>query len=146
LKTGELDHSALGLAEGGQLGFLARVSHFWPILLGSLVAFTSGCRPDPAASPEAGGNAGATPSALTAPAPAESLSAGDAAVAVDGDYTAVLAELTQALRKFSFEQKRAPRSFDELVTAGYVTARPTPPPGQKFSVDAKSMQVVLAKP
>ena len=58
---------------------------------------------------------------------------------------AALGELTQALRKYSFEQRRLPKSFSEVVAAGYVKSLPQTPPGRKFAIDAKTVQVVLVK-
>ena len=55
----------------------------------------------------------------------------------------VLSELTQALRKCAVEQRRAPASFDELVTLGYLSAIPTAPAGKKFAI-SKNLQVYLA--
>ena len=40
------------------------------------------------------------------------------------DLTAVLAELTQQVWKFSFDQKHAVASRNELVTAGYLSVVP----------------------
>ena len=57
----------------------------------------------------------------------------------------VLGQLTQGLRKYSFEHRRVPGSFNELVAAGNLGTIPAPPPGKKFAVDPKAMQVVLVK-
>ncbi len=84
-------------------------------------------------------------SPVAAPQPAAAEVPDGPAVA-EADVSAVLAELTQAVRKFAFEQKRTPSSIDELVTGGYIGAKPTAPSGKRFSIDPKSMQVVLAKP
>ncbi|MCS7337321.1 MAG: hypothetical protein NZ739_03675 [Verrucomicrobiae bacterium] len=62
----------------------------------------------------------------------------------ESDPAAVLAELTHALRKFSVENRRVPASLDELLRAGYLRAIPTPPPGKKFAIDPKRVEVVLA--
>ena len=56
---------------------------------------------------------------------------------------AALGELTQALRKYSFEHQRLPKTFSEVVAAGYVKNMPQAPPGKKFEIDAKTVQVVL---
>ena len=61
----------------------------------------------------------------------------------EADVSAVLEEMTQALRKFSFEKKRLPGSIDELVTAGYLGAKPTAPGGKRFTIDPKEARVVL---
>ena len=81
------------------------------------------------------------------PAAASNTAAAPAGPAVaEADLAPVLAELTQAIRKFSFEQKRRPNSLDELVTAGYLGAVPTTADGRRFSIDPKTMQVVVIKP
>src|SRR5437867_1740793 len=65
--------------------------------------------------------------------------------ASDAELAAALGELTQALRKYSFEQRRLPKSLNEVVAAGYVKTMPQAPPGRKFAIDAKSVQVVVVK-
>ena len=57
----------------------------------------------------------------------------------------VLANLTQALRKYSFEHRQVPKTFAEVIAAGYVTAMPQPPVGRKFEIDRKAVQVILVK-
>jgi hypothetical protein len=57
--------------------------------------------------------------------------------------TAVLEELTQALRKYSAERRRVPASLNELVAAGYIQNLPPPPAGQAFAIDAKNVRVIL---
>ena len=67
---------------------------------------------------------------------------------VDPDSTELdvaLAELTQVLRKYSFEHKRVPKTFNEVVAAGYMKSVPQAPPGKKFEIDPKAVQVVLVK-
>jgi len=66
-------------------------------------------------------------------------------VPAEAEREAVLRELTQALRKYSIEHKQAPKTFHELVAAGYVQHLPEAPPGKKFEIDSKTMQVVLVK-
>ena len=56
-----------------------------------------------------------------------------------------LAELTQVLRRFSFEHKRVPKTFNEVVAAGYMKSVPQAPPGKKFEIDPKTVQVVMVK-
>ncbi len=55
----------------------------------------------------------------------------------------VLNELTQAVRKYAAEQRRAPIALDELVTNGYLAAIPSAPAGKKFAIN-KNLQVYLA--
>ncbi len=63
----------------------------------------------------------------------------------DANLETTLAQLTQALRKFSMEHRRVPKSFGEIVAAGYVSGLPQPPRGKQFAVDVKHVQVVLVK-
>src|SRR5204863_2193589 len=63
--------------------------------------------------------------------------------ASEAALNAALMELTQALRKYSFEHQRLPKTIGEVVAAGYVKNMPQPPSGKKFAIDAKSVQVVL---
>jgi hypothetical protein len=60
-----------------------------------------------------------------------------------GNIDKTLADLTQALKKYSFENKRMPRSFSEVIAAGYVQPVPQPPPGKKFEIDPKTKHVAL---
>jgi hypothetical protein len=62
-----------------------------------------------------------------------------------GNAEKALADLTQALRKYSFENRRMPKTFSEVIAAGYVQPVPQPPPGKKFEIDPKTKQVVLMK-
>jgi hypothetical protein len=61
------------------------------------------------------------------------------------DVRATLASLTQIVRKYTVENKHVPASFDELVASGYITALPPAPPGQKFAINPKGVQVILIK-
>ncbi len=116
------------------------MSHRWPFILGCTALFTVGCHKD-AALPVTEASPTPPPIAKGAVTPTESA----AAPIAEADLSAVLAELTQVVRKYSFEQKRLPASFDELVTAGYLAGPPTAPTGRKFSIDPKTMQVVVVK-
>jgi hypothetical protein len=112
----------------------------------------------PASGPQAGqtANAGSAPeqrrlaggSATTDPGTAPtgaSSTAGLGSGASQAELAAALGELTQALRKYSFEHRRLPKTFSEVVAAGYVKDLPQAPPGKKFEIDPKSVQVVLVK-
>ena len=57
---------------------------------------------------------------------------------------ALLKELTQAVRKFSVEQRRVPKNLEELVANGYLPGVPSAPAGKQFAID-KSLQVTLVK-
>jgi len=76
------------------------------------------------------------------PAPAPAVAA-QVAPASTANTDAALANLTQAVRKFSFEQRRMPKSLQEVIAAGYVSPVPQAPPGKKFVLDPKTVQVVL---
>ena len=65
------------------------------------------------------------------------------AAAPEQDLSALLSELTQAVRKFSAEQRRVPASLDDLVSSGYLTQLPSAPAGRKFVIDPKELKVAL---
>ena len=52
-------------------------------------------------------------------------------------------ELTQQLRRYSFEKHKMPENLEELVTAGYLKAVPPAPTGKKYAVDTKRAEVIL---
>jgi hypothetical protein len=56
---------------------------------------------------------------------------------------AIIAELTQTVRKYAAEQRKAPQTLDELVAAGYLSHLPVAPTGKRFGID-KKLQVYLA--
>ncbi len=80
-----------------------------------------------------------------APATEQSAVAATLSNASEAALNAALGELTQALRKYSFEHQRVPKTFSEVVSAGYVKNMPQAPPGKRFEIDAKAVQVVLVK-
>ncbi len=57
------------------------------------------------------------------------------------DLTAILSELTQAVRKYSADQRAVPRSLNELVSAGYLKQVPAAPAGKTFAIDARELKV-----
>ena len=59
------------------------------------------------------------------------------------DMSATLGRLTEAVRRFSMENRRVPTSLSEVVAAGYVNGLPQAPYGKKFAIDPKQVQVVL---
>jgi len=67
-----------------------------------------------------------------------------AAATDEAQLTAALAELTQVVRRYAAEQRRAPKTLEELVTAGYLSQVPTPPPGKQFAINSK-LEVYLTK-
>jgi hypothetical protein len=80
----------------------------------------------------------------------------DAAATVPGNAAAVtpvtdeaaiaamLNELTQVVRRFAVEQRRVPKTLDELAATGYLSRVPQAPVGKKFAID-KNLQVSLVK-
>lgn len=64
-------------------------------------------------------------------------------VAVPADTTAALGVLTQAVRRFSAENRRVPKSLSEVIIAGYVTSLPKAPAGKKYVLNTKRLEVIL---
>lgn len=97
---------------------------------------------------------GAPPNATAEPPhppAAETAAAGPAATAQsqatatqtsETELATALQELTQVVRKYAMEKRKAPKSLEELVTAGYLQQVPQAPAGKKFSID-RSLQVQL---
>lgn len=77
--------------------------------------------------------------------PSNSAESSSAAAISETDMSAVLASLTQVLRKYSFERKQLPATVEEIVAAGYLSAMPPAPAGKKFAIDEKGGKVVLIK-
>ena len=93
-----------------------------------------------AAKPEGTDNTGESTVGETSADPTTSAEA-DAAART----AATLQELTQAVRKYSVEQRRTPKTLEELVTHGYLNQLPDPPAGRQFAI-SKNLQVVLTGP
>lgn len=68
--------------------------------------------------------------------------ASEAAPAQEVDRQATLDRLTQALRKFAAEQRRVPKSLDELVATGYLPELPGAPSGKRYVFD-ENLRVTL---
>lgn len=51
--------------------------------------------------------------------------------------------LTEALQRYNEANGKMPMDFSVLVTAKYLKALPTPPPGKIYALDRPHMQVVL---
>jgi hypothetical protein len=97
-----------------------------------LVSASVGCGKQPAP---------AAPAGDASSAAADANSASDATG--QAQIAAQLSELTQTVRKYSAEHQRAPKSLDELVTAGYLSSIPAAPAGKKFVIN-KDLRVILA--
>jgi hypothetical protein len=81
-------------------------------------------------------------SAPQASAPASEHPASPTA-ASDADMANVLAELSQAVRKYSVEKRQVPATLGEVAAAGYIQNVPQPPPGKSFAIDQKNVKVIL---
>ena len=57
--------------------------------------------------------------------------------ATESDQAQTLERLTQVVRKYAAETRSAPKSLNELVTAGYLPEAPTPPAGKQYVIDAQ---------
>jgi len=115
------------------------------LVLPSLMAVLfTGCGKSPESSRPAPVSATA-PAQDAKPAPGAEQTAAAVAPsdASEAALNAALMELTQAVRKYSFEHQRVPKTVGEVVAAGYVKNMPQAPPGKKFEIDAKTVQVVL---
>jgi hypothetical protein len=70
------------------------------------------------------------------PVSAPNISSASAGANGAADETAkTVARLTQALRKYSAEHQRVPKSLNELVAEGYLSEMPAAPPGKAFTFD-----------
>ena len=102
-----------------------------------------GCGKQPAASPSATEPPPAqAASSPTTPRPEPAAAAAATAPADPTQTTALLGELTQAVRKYSVEQRRVPKDLEELSAQGYLRQVPSAPSGKKFVI-TKNLQVQL---
>ena len=119
-------------------GLIIALTFFFSLLVGG-----SGCGKSHE-SVKSGGTVSAPPAQATQAAESAAPSEVTPIVISDnGDTAAALAQLTQAVRKYSFEHRKVPKTLEEVTSAGYVTAVPQAPAGKKFSFDPKKMEVVL---
>jgi len=104
-----------------------------------MAVLLTGCgkTPDSKSDSSQGEKTGASP-ALERPGTTADSNASEAAL------NAALGQLTQALRKYSFEHQRLPKTLSEMVAAGYLKEMPQAPAGKKFTINEKTVQVVLA--
>ena len=112
-----------------------------PLLAVCCLALLSGCGRQTVKAPDpAGAEAVAVRPAAEQPPTKQSW---DASAAGEAKLAAVLAELTQMVRRYGMEQQSAPRSLQDLVAKGYLGEVPQAPPGKKYSIN-KNLQVYLA--
>jgi len=113
----------LGLTSPGRLVELLHDLRFLPaFFLACFLAFLIGCGKQKTPSPP-----------------------GAEAVSTVDQVSTVLTELTQLVRKYSVEQRKAPKSLDELVAKGYLDSVPQAPNGKRFAIN-KDLQVYLSEP
>lgn len=70
--------------------------------------------------------------------------AGDATLPEAVPMDAILAELTQAVRRFGAERRAVPQGLEELVAHGYLGQLPPAPAGKRFVI-TRDLRVVLEK-
>ncbi len=58
------------------------------------------------------------------------------------EVDALLGELTQATRKFAMDQRRVPKTLEEVAASGYLNQVPSPPPGKRWAID-KELRVYV---
>ena len=114
------------------------------ILASAFIFLLVGCGKHPETSPS-----GPASPAESSPGQTATVAPGTEQARVAGgsetELAAALAELTQALRKYSFEHQRLPKTLSEVIAAGYVKTMPQAPPGKKFEIDPKKVQVTVVK-
>jgi hypothetical protein len=54
-----------------------------------------------------------------------------------------LERLTHLVRRYAIEQQQVPQNLFDLVSLKYLEAVPLAPPGQKFVIDRKKVEVRL---
>ena len=108
-----------------------------------LIAPGTGCRkPATASDPSSSAQPAADNTAPTAEPQQATPQPPPAAATDEAQIAAVLNELTQAVRKFGVEQRRVPKSLEEVAARGYLSSVPPAPAGKKFVID-KNLQVRL---
>ncbi|MBI3875468.1 MAG: hypothetical protein HY300_05825 [Verrucomicrobia bacterium] len=79
-----------------------------------------------------------TPSPATAMPLAPPPSAG-----APGEKDLTLEDMSYAVQAWFTSRGATPKNLQELVKAGFIKKLPTPPPGQEFAIDPKTLRVVL---
>ena len=105
-------------------------SHF---LIACLLALLLGC----------GKQKPSSPAAAEATADSTAKPAGPSAAASEAELAALLSDLTQRVRKYAVEQRRAPMTIEELAAQGYLGSVPAAPAGKRFAIN-KDLKVYLA--
>ena len=118
-----------------------RMSVWVRILTAWLLALGVGCGKQ-AASSAPPAEPMANPTAPTAESASAVPRVESSAAADEAQTAAVLNELTQAVRKYSVEQRRVPKTLEEVLAKGYLSRVPPAPAGKRFAID-KNLQVDL---
>jgi len=111
------------------------------LILSCWLAFLLGCGkkatlpPAPTASQDAGKSVLAPPS--NRPPPTAGSTADDLQMAT------ALSQMTQAVRKYAVEQRKAPKNLSEVAAAGYLSSVPVAPAGKQFAISQK-LEVYLS--
>ena len=81
---------------------------------------------------------------IAAPPPLTATAANTAAPAVEVASKDALEVVTHAAQSFFIANDRAPKSLEELVSAGLLRKLPTPPEGKKYVYDPETVSLTLA--
>jgi len=110
----------------------------FPELLTCALLLQAGCEKPRDKSPSAAPDQERTPATSANPSTGQ-----EAPRSTAQDQTAALLKrLTQAARRYGVEQRRVPNDLAELVSQGYLSELPQPPPGKKFGIN-KNLEVYL---
>ena len=122
--------------------FRLTLQMFGRLLIVGLLSIGVGCQRQAPPSPAEPAADGAAPPAV--PSPHSTRTDFSSSALDDAQMTAVLGELTQAVRKYSVERRRVPKTLDELVVNGYLARVPEAPEGKRFAI-SKDLQVQLVR-
>ncbi len=94
--------------------------------------------------PPAGATAAApAPVETPASAPTDKLPTAAPDSGKTGIQTPSAIKVTEAMQRFLERNNRLPRDFNELVTAKMLPSIPPAPPGKKYALDRKTLQVMV---
>jgi len=89
-----------------------------------------------------------SPAAVTEPPPMPVPSPNDNLPTASGgavDASPINLPLTEALQRYLEANSKLPRDFQTLVTSKFIKEVPKAPPGKKFAIDRRRLQVVLVE-
>ena len=64
-------------------------------------------------------------------------------VQMSPEEVALTKNLTEALRQYYFTKRNVPTNFDEFVSVAGLKQVPQPPPGKKFAINRRQIEVVV---